>query len=167
VPTSSSHATPQRVALVCQVLAARHRVAHPDTVVLQRRHPPAWTGLRKLWIRAVFSFGLPARHGNLPCRAGTARHFPAFAPRGGDACHRTGLTPKCSVTAYLIQRALGPAINPEDRCAPHQHYRYCTCIAGALHSCQPQSQSGADGVLTRNRNRLKPVSHPDAAEGWN
>ena len=41
MPTSSSHATPQRLALVCQVLAARHRVAHPDTVALQRRHQPS------------------------------------------------------------------------------------------------------------------------------
>jgi hypothetical protein len=163
VPTSSSHATPQRVALVCQVLAARHRVAHPDTVVLQRRHPPAWTGLRKLWIRAVFSFGLPARHGNLPCRAGTARHFPAFAPRGGDACHRTGLTPKCSVTAYLIQRALGPAINPEDRCAPHQHYRWGLALMPASVSvrgrwCTDAKPEQAQTRFTPRRSRRLELS---------
>jgi hypothetical protein len=72
VPTSSSHATPQRLALVCQVLAARHRVAHPDTVALlalRRRHPPAWTGLRKPWTPPSLHSPTPNTRVSVPAKA--------------------------------------------------------------------------------------------------
>jgi hypothetical protein len=46
-------------------------------------------------------------------------------------------------------------------------YRWGLALMPASVSVRASLESGADGVLTRNRNRLKPVSHPDAAEGWN
>ena len=127
----------------------------------------AWTGsygaLTPIRNKPSFTHPAQRREGRecVPRDYGAVRTCACQGTAQGDVQIGVTANPKCSVKAYVIQRALGPAINSEDRCAPHQHHRWGLAPMPASVSVRGRWCTDAKPEQAQTR------SHPDAAEGWN